>query len=109
GYGRKGCVIFRPKNVSYKAGDVFDVHITGADTDIDYTVTFFDINNVQTVPEETVKGDIDGNGAVSTSDLILIKKYLTGDRSVSASAADLNSDGAVDAQDFLTLKAVLMK
>jgi len=111
GYGRKGCIIFRPKNVSYSAGDIFEVNITGADTEINYTVTFFDLNNVQTAPsEEAVRGDIDGNGAVSTSDLIMIKKYIIcRDSSVSASAADLNGDGTVDVRDFLTIRAVLMK
>ena len=118
GYGRKGCIIFRPRNVSYSAGDVFEVNITGADTEINYTVTFFDMNSVQsspeepvkTEPEEKVRGDVDGNGVVSTGDLLMIRKYIIDhDRSVSASAADLNGDGAVDVKDFLTVKAVLMQ
>ncbi len=118
GYGRKGCIIFRPRNVSYSAGDVFDVNITGADTEINYTVTFFDMNNVQSEPEEpvksepeeTVNGDIDGNGSVSTCDLIMIRKYIIGsDRSASASAADINGDGSVDMKDFLAVKEILMQ
>ena len=41
-YGRPGCVIFRPDNISYSSGDQFDVRITSADTaDVAYTVNFF--------------------------------------------------------------------
>lgn len=41
-YGQPGCIIFRPNNISYAVGDVFDVEITGLPTQVRYTVTFFD-------------------------------------------------------------------
>ncbi len=41
-YGQVGCIIFRPNNVSYAAGDVFEVAITGLPKAVRYTVTFFD-------------------------------------------------------------------
>lgn len=45
GYGQTGCIVFQPVIYSYKAGDVFTVHIEGAGTSaIDYTVSFFDAN-----------------------------------------------------------------
>lgn len=42
-YGQPGCVIFRPTDVTYAAGDVFQVSITGAPVPVEYTVRFFSI------------------------------------------------------------------
>lgn len=43
GYGLKGCIIFRPDDIKgYEDGDVFDVKITGVDSEpIEYHVSFF--------------------------------------------------------------------
>ncbi|MDE6729017.1 MAG: fibronectin type III domain-containing protein [Oscillospiraceae bacterium] len=42
GYGKPGCVIFRPTGVTeYKSGDVYTVHISGVGKTVDYTVNFF--------------------------------------------------------------------
>ncbi|MDR0596318.1 MAG: CAP domain-containing protein, partial [Clostridiales Family XIII bacterium] len=41
GYGQIGCIIFRPSDTSYKAGDSFSVTITGAPAPISYKVNFF--------------------------------------------------------------------
>ncbi len=45
-YGQPGCVIFRPDGISrFKAGEVFDVSITGLNpSDVSYTVNFFSAN-----------------------------------------------------------------
>lgn len=40
-YGQQGCIIFRPKNISYRAGDTFKVKITGLDETVSYQVKFF--------------------------------------------------------------------
>lgn len=40
-YGQQGCIIFRPKNISYRAGDTFKVKITGLDEAVSYQVKFF--------------------------------------------------------------------
>ncbi len=44
GYGQAGCIIFRPDDIAYKAGDVFKVEITGLDNPVSYTVNFFELN-----------------------------------------------------------------
>ena len=44
-YGQKGCIIFRPENLSYQPGDTFEVKITGLDQKVSYTVKFFSINS----------------------------------------------------------------
>ncbi len=43
-YGAPGCVIFRPDNISYSAGDVFHVQISGG-AEASYIVDFFDIDS----------------------------------------------------------------
>ena len=46
GYGQKGCVIFRPNNISYSAGDRFNVSISGVGSSpVTYTVDFFSVCN----------------------------------------------------------------
>lgn len=43
-YGQKGCIIFRPDNVSYQDGDQFQVTITGLEQEVSYTVNFFNVH-----------------------------------------------------------------
>ena len=49
GYGLSGCIIFRPSSVSYSAGDVYSVKITGlaGDLTVAYYVEFFDLANAR--------------------------------------------------------------
>ncbi len=44
GYGQTGCIIFRPDDITYKAGDIFKVEITGLDNPVSYTVNFFELD-----------------------------------------------------------------
>jgi hypothetical protein len=41
GYGQTGCIIFRPKNITYKKGDSFTVKVSGTGFSFSYDVTFF--------------------------------------------------------------------
>lgn len=43
GYGQSGCIIFRPNKIKYKAGDTFEVTITGLEKKIAYQVKFFSL------------------------------------------------------------------
>lgn len=61
GYGQTGCIIFRPDKIdSYRAGDTFEVAITGGGVNLSYTVNFFDPDNV--APEEQIL-DVDWSAA----------------------------------------------
>lgn len=40
-YGQKGCIIFRPNDISYQPGDQFNVEITGLERKVSYQVSFF--------------------------------------------------------------------
>lgn len=44
-YGQKGCIIFRPNRISYKAGDRFKVEISGLKEDVTYYVNFFALDD----------------------------------------------------------------
>lgn len=69
-YGQTGCIIFRPENVTYAAGDSFSVKITGLEETVSYEVNFFsaDVNQLEcshSYKEETVtKATFSSNGKV---------------------------------------------
>lgn len=52
-------------------------------------------------------GDIDGDGKVSSKDVLKLQRYLLGLEKLSETekkAADLNGDGKIDSKDLLVLK-----
>lgn len=69
-YGQTGCIIFRPENVTYAAGDSFTVKITGLEETVSYEVNFFSADVKQSecshsYKEETVtKATFSSNGKV---------------------------------------------
>ncbi|MBR7038286.1 MAG: hypothetical protein IKI21_03445, partial [Oscillospiraceae bacterium] len=56
-----------------------------------------------------VRGDVDADGKVSVSDVVMLQKYLLGAGSLKAPAqADLYEDGRVDVFDLAMLKRLLL-
>ncbi len=53
------------------------------------------------------KGDINGDGSVEISDIVLLQKYLLGGESISLSA-DLNEDGSIDVYDMVLMRKMLV-
>ncbi len=43
--GQVGCIIFRPNDIKYNVGDVFNVNISGEAAEANYFVTFFSLTN----------------------------------------------------------------
>lgn len=47
-YGQKGCIIFRPSGIAeYKAGDSYQVSVTGTDLSVSYDVNFFKLSETE--------------------------------------------------------------
>ena len=64
GYGKPGCIIFRPDDIKYSDGDVFNVTIEGLDIPVNYNVNFFAL-----VPEQSDDStDSNGSGEGADSD-----------------------------------------
>lgn len=93
-YGKKGCIIFRPDDISYNVGDSFDVSITGLDEDVQYTVEFVDIYAQETeITAETLSSladflvnrmydeenvsDLDGDGNINAFDMVYARRNIS--------------------------------
>ena len=57
-----------------------------------------------------VTGDLNGDGKVTISDMLMVKSSVLGDKlsNVAAAAGDLNRDGKVTITDFLKVKSYLL-
>lgn len=89
-------------NTSVKFCEIYYAGIGGIDREIpDITVP------VNITP--TVTGDANNDGIVDITDLICVKKYISGIAcEIKLKAADLNGDGAVNADDLVRLKQLLV-
>ncbi len=73
-----------------------------------------DVNGLECVINVTasavvvIPGDVDGNGAVNTTDLAEIKLFLAQIKDEVCEGADLNDDGAVTTTDLAALKLILV-
>lgn len=65
-YGQKGCIIFRPENLSYQPGDTFEVKITGLDQKVSYTVKFFSVNSSAESDEKQKESKITAKNITKT-------------------------------------------
>ena len=55
---------------------------------------------------EKVKGDVNNDGALNTTDLVALSSFILGkDAVVTAENADLNSDGKIDVTDIIKIAA----
>lgn len=55
GYGQKGCIIFRPSNITYANGDIFTVTIDGLSGKVSYDVEFFSVEETAVTPTTTAQ------------------------------------------------------
>ena len=57
------------------------------------------------------KGDVNGDGRISSSDYVLIKNYIMGSGNLSEVAkqsADYNNDGKITSSDYVLIKNYIM-
>ena len=71
-------------------------------------ITFEGATGTVTVGNDTLIGDVDGDGEISDFDSILLEKMLAGHRvSINAEAADCDGDGEVSDFDAILLARYL--
>ena len=69
---------------------------------IDYQQIAIQCISICDIAEARLKGDVDGNGKIGTSDSVLLLQYaaeMTVLDEISAESADVNGDKAADTQD----------
>ena len=122
-YGQKGCIIFRPDNLSYQAGDTFEVKITGLDQKVSYTVNFFSVNSAAESDEKQKESKItaktNGKGkmtykvadekiaAVNKNGVVTLKNY--GETKIKIRVAASGNYKAAEKTITLTVKPVKAK
>lgn len=63
-------------------------------------------------PPQVLKGDINSDGEVNSTDLQYAKRYLMrkiGDGHINFENADMNNDGVIDSTDFSLLKRKILR
>lgn len=63
------------------------------------------------IPEESapIKGDINNDGSVNVSDLVMLQKYLLGsEKVIDSEKADVNGDGIIDIFDNVRLRKIII-
>lgn len=105
--GQKGCIIFSPSDISYSAGDVFDVRIEGMEEPVEYSVSFFSLSDIPGEWTTYSLGDVNGDGFINSLDASnvlteysLLSVNQTGIlNDEQRKAADINSDGLINTGD----------
>ena len=86
-------------------------------TEAEQQVTAFSLRSFRAAPETVthsltviVTGDLNGDGKVTISDMLMVKSSVLGGKlsNVAAAAGDLNRDGKVTITDFLKVKSYLL-
>lgn len=74
------------------------------------TVTYTAAQGAAASLTVVVTGDLNGDAAVSITDMLMIKSFLLGEplETVAAAAGDINFDGNVTITDFLRVKSALL-
>lgn len=93
-YGKKGCIIFRPEDISYSVGDSFEVTITGLSQTVNYTVDFVDVFSTQ--PE------------ITETNLHELVNFLVNREYNADEVTDFSGDGNVDVFDAVYARRSLL-
>lgn len=122
GMGVGNCIIFGLGSESFPSrtysGD-FTVKITGIQSvdgtaaQLTYTTEIFDFEQALAgAGPSSGKGDVNGDGAVTLADVLLVQRFLAGGvtlDSAQAGRADTNSDGAVSLADVLLIQKYIAR
>lgn len=84
-------------NISYRNGDIVDANLRPLTVE----VVSGKLSVIDYIP-----GDVNGDGIVNSTDVILMRRHIAGgyDQSINALAADVNADGIVNSTDVILLR-----
>ena len=87
-------------------GTATDMNATFADGYLTFATDHFSVYAV--VNENTLAGDVNGDGKFNMADAALVRRYVANmDVSVDTSAADVNKDGKIDMVDYALMRRAL--
>lgn len=69
----------------------------------------FIIDSISTLTQEIADGDANRDGTVDILDLVRVKKYAAGIQTEICAAADLDGNLAINAEDLIQLRKILLK
>ncbi len=116
---KKECVLVLPETVTSVDNNAFDyactvtdIYYLGNEEDLSISESYKERFNIHYNSSPTYSnGDVDGNGSVSSVDLLLLKKYIMNAVSFSSeqkTSADLNEDSKVNIIDLIMLKKAIL-
>lgn len=86
---------------------------TGSETDTsDPDITTTTASESSTEVEEGLKGDVNGDGKISSIDIVMMKQYMLEQIDISeinSANADINGDGSIKAIDLVQLKQLFLQ
>lgn len=95
---------FKAKNGGNTSVKFCEIYYAGGGSDREISDITVPVNITPTIP-----GDANNDGVVDITDLICVKKYISGIAcEIKLKASDLNGDGAVNADDLVRLKQLLV-
>ncbi len=109
--GNGSVIVLVPKGVAVKTGTAVNgwVHAT-YNGNSGYMSADYLTKTKPTTPTYKT-GDVNGDGKVTSLDYMIIKNYIMGKRTLTASEkerADVNKDGRINSQDYMRVKNIIM-
>lgn len=67
-----------------------------------------DFFNIEAIAGDTVNGDVDGDGAVTSADVTIIYNYLLGGEAANIDSCDVDGDGFITSTDITVLYNIIL-
>ena len=92
-----------------KAGDVYPITVSYSEGDIvdaDLNPVEIEIANGSVNVTNFIPGDLNNDGSVNTSDVIMMRRHIAGgyNQTIIEAAADVNNDGKINTTDVILLR-----
>ena len=100
-------VIYKVIQADFKKDEIVTLGTNGPSSGV---VNYFVAVSLQNKSSQTILGDINSDGKIDETDVILLKEYLLGKVKTlpDSSLADIDNDGIISLYDFIVLKKLVM-